>query len=89
MDDFDLDHVSNIFIELIHQEIHVEQVIELPAFSDHWITQDVPELDSLIIISSRDGDIPNIRELNRGRNEFGLTSCGVRVMFAFSLVLVS
>lgn len=81
MDDLDLHDVPNIFIELIHQEIHVEQVIELPAFTDHRITQNVPQLDRFVIIPSRDGNVSYVCELDWGRNEFRLTWRGVRIMF--------
>lgn len=38
---FDCDQSSNIFIELFHQEIHIEHVIELPAFAYHGIPEDI------------------------------------------------
>lgn len=50
MDNFHLDNAFNIGIELVHYEINIETEVELPAFFDHRIPEDIPELDRVDIV---------------------------------------
>lgn len=37
--------MSHVWVKLRHQEIHVDQVVELPAFTDQRVAQDITQAD--------------------------------------------
>jgi hypothetical protein len=51
MDYFDLHQSPNILVKLIHDKVHVEKVIEVPALANHWITKDVTQSDCVDIVA--------------------------------------
>jgi hypothetical protein len=42
VDDLDLDDAFDIWIELIHEKVDIEEIVELPAFLDQWVSENVP-----------------------------------------------
>lgn len=40
-----------ILVKLAHQEIHVDEVVELPAFADHGVAQDIAEAHGIDIVA--------------------------------------
>lgn len=45
-----MDESPHILVKLAHQEINIEQVIELPAFTNHGVAQEVAQPDGVDIV---------------------------------------
>lgn len=51
MHNLHLDQPSHILIKLAHQKVHIKEVIELPAFADQWIPENVAQSDSVGVVT--------------------------------------
>lgn len=51
MHNLHLDEPSHILIKLAHQKVHIKEVIELPAFADQWIAENVAQSDSVGVVA--------------------------------------
>jgi hypothetical protein len=69
MHHFDLHHAPNVFVELIHHKVHVEEVIEIPALADHWIPKDITQSDRVDIVTLTCGEVFDVSKLNRRWDE--------------------
>jgi hypothetical protein len=49
MDHVNFDNISNIFIERVHKEIKVVQIVEFPAFGNERISENIFERDGICI----------------------------------------
>lgn len=43
MHHLNLDQAANVLVKLGHQKVHIEAVVELPAFPNHRISEDVAQ----------------------------------------------
>lgn len=89
MYNLDLHQIPNILVELAHQEVDIKQVIELPAFADHGIPQDIPQLDRVDIVARRLRQVTDISELDRRRDESGTTIFMVIFVFSVKRCIIS
>lgn len=51
MHKFHIYQSPHILVELAHQEVDIEQVIELPALADHGVTKKIAQSDSVDIVT--------------------------------------
>lgn len=50
MNNLDLDHVPYILIKVLHSEVDIMQVVEVPALLDHRVAQDIAQVDRIDIL---------------------------------------
>jgi hypothetical protein len=50
VNDLDLDETFDIWIELVHEKVDIEEIVELPALLDQGVPENVPKLDRLPVI---------------------------------------
>lgn len=63
MDYVNLDQVSRVLVEMGDEEVNIVQVVEVPAFCDQGVAEDVSQSDSVGVGSIR--KILNPSELER------------------------
>lgn len=56
--------ISNILIELLHEKIHIEEKVELPAFADQGISQEIRQRDRVLIIPQSMPESSDASQLN-------------------------
>lgn len=59
-----LNQTANVLIELIHQKIHVKTVVELPAFPDHWVTENIAQFHCVNVVAGGCGKARDMGELD-------------------------
>lgn len=63
-----LHQATDILIELRHQEIHVKEIIELPALADHRLPKDIAQSHCVHIVTLLGGKVLNVGKLD-GRGD--------------------
>jgi hypothetical protein len=53
--------ISNIGIELPHKKVHIEEIIELPAFADQRVAEDLRQPDTVDIVFGGGRKVSNVR----------------------------
>lgn len=43
MDNVNLDQMSRVLVEMGDEEVNIVQVVEVPAFCDQWVAEDVSQ----------------------------------------------
>ena len=52
--------IPNILIKLAHEIIHVEEVIELPAFADHRVAKQIAQMHRFCIVGGGRGEVADV-----------------------------